>query len=103
MFFSVTPKNLNWEILTKNLVAFKICDVVKDEKFEYYGDSLKILIFTGGEADKIPIYRRKLPKKDGLGQLADLTGGRGFGNKEGRGVFERGELIPQCRLWESNF
>ena len=77
MFFSVTPKNLNWEILTKNLVAFKIWDVVKDEKFEYYGDSLKILIFTGGEADKIPIYRGKLPKKDGLGQLADLTGGGG--------------------------
>ena len=77
MFFSVTPKNLNWEILTKNLVAFKIWDVVKDEKFEYYGDSLKILIFTGGEADKIPIYRKRLPKKVGLGQLADLTGGRG--------------------------
>ena len=27
MFFSVTTKNLNWEILTKNLVTFK------DEKF----------------------------------------------------------------------
>ena len=57
MFFSVTPKNLNWEILTKNLVAFKIWDGVKDEKYEYYGDSVKILIFTGGEADKIPIKR----------------------------------------------
>ena len=90
MFFSVTPKNLNWEILTKNLVAFEIWDVVKDEKFEYYGDSLEILIFTGGEADKIPIYRRKLPKKDGLGQLADLTGGRGgLATKRGE-VFLRG-------------
>ena len=24
MFFSVTTKNLNWEILTKNLVTFKM-------------------------------------------------------------------------------
>ena len=87
MFFSVTPKNLNWEILTKNLVASEIWDVFKDEKFEYYGDSLEILIFTGGEADKIPIYRRKLPKKDGLGQLADLTGGRGVWQQRGERCF----------------
>ena len=33
MFFSVVSKNLNWEILTKNLVTFKRWDVVKDEKF----------------------------------------------------------------------
>ena len=33
MFFSVTITNLNWEILTKNLVTFKIWDEVKDEKF----------------------------------------------------------------------
>ena len=33
MFFSVTIKNLNWEILTKNLVTFKRLDGVKDEKF----------------------------------------------------------------------
>ena len=31
--FSVITKNLNWEILTKNLVTFKIWDGVKDEKF----------------------------------------------------------------------
>ena len=24
MFFSVTSKNLNWEIITKNLVTFKL-------------------------------------------------------------------------------
>ena len=30
--FSVTTKNLNWEILSKNLVTFKRCDGVKDEK-----------------------------------------------------------------------
>ena len=32
MFFSVTTENLNWEILTKNLVASKRWDGVKDEK-----------------------------------------------------------------------
>ena len=33
MFFSVIIKNLNWEILTKNLITFKKWDVVKDKKF----------------------------------------------------------------------
>ena len=33
MIFSVVTKNLNWEILTKNLVTFKRQDGVKDEKF----------------------------------------------------------------------
>ena len=32
MFFSVITKNLNWEILTRNLVIFKRYDGVKDEK-----------------------------------------------------------------------
>ena len=32
-FFSVITKNLNWEILIKNLVTFKKWDEVKDEKF----------------------------------------------------------------------
>ena len=33
MFSSIITKNLNWEILTKNLVIFKRWDVVKDENF----------------------------------------------------------------------
>ena len=41
MFFAVITKNLNWEILTKNLVTFKRWDDVKYEKFWYYGGSLK--------------------------------------------------------------
>ena len=32
MFFSVTTKNLNWEILTKNLPTFKRWNEIKDEK-----------------------------------------------------------------------
>ena len=33
MFSSGITKNLNWGILTKNLVTFKRCDRIKDEKF----------------------------------------------------------------------
>ena len=33
MFFSVITKNLNWDILTKNLVIFKRWHAVKDDKF----------------------------------------------------------------------
>ena len=33
MFFSVSTKNINREILTKNLVTFKRCGGVTDEKF----------------------------------------------------------------------
>ena len=42
--FFVITKNLNWEILTKNLVAFKRWDGVKDENFYYYWGSQKNLI-----------------------------------------------------------
>ena len=55
MFFFVITKNLNWEILSKNLVTFKRWDCVRDEKFEYYGSSLKSLIFRG--SSRKPIYR----------------------------------------------
>ena len=33
MFFSAITKNLHWETLTKNLIPFKRCDEVKNEKF----------------------------------------------------------------------
>ena len=33
MSFSVMTRNLNLEILAKNLLTFKISDEVKDEKF----------------------------------------------------------------------
>ena len=33
MFFSAIAKNLNWEVLTNNLVTFKGWDRVKDDKF----------------------------------------------------------------------
>ena len=47
MFFSVITKNLNKETLAKNSFTFKRWNWVKDEKFEYYGVSLKNPIFRG--------------------------------------------------------
>ena len=37
-FLSVITKNLNWEILIKNLVTFRRWGVVKDGKLLYYVD-----------------------------------------------------------------
>ena len=82
-YSSVISKNLNWEILTKNLVIFKRWDGVKNEKFQYYGDSLKNPIFRGGGGShEKPIYRGKCLKK-GLGQFADLRWGGGLAEEEG--------------------
>ena len=97
MFFSVITENLNWEILTENLVTFKRWDGVKDEKFWYYGGSLKNLIFTGGHEN--PIYRGNY-QKGGHCPFADLGGGLA---KKWWWCFWRwgvggGAVIPQCTL-----
>ena len=61
MFFSFITKNLNCEILKKNLFAFKKRDGVKDEKF--YGVSPKNLIFRGVRGSrKTDTYEGKLRK-----------------------------------------
>ena len=52
-------KNLNWKILTKNLVTFKRWDGVRDENF--------LMIHW-----KNLIFMRRF-----IGQFADLTGGGG--------------------------
>ena len=67
LFFFAITKNLNWEILTKNLVTFKRWDGVKG--------SLKNPIFKGFHEK--PIYKWELPKKRWLGQFADLRMGEG--------------------------
>ena len=71
-------KNLDWEILIKNLVTFKRWDKVKDEKIEYFQGAYEKLI-----------YRRELAKKGGLGQFAGLRGRR-KGVGKNRRVFLRG-------------
>ena len=55
MVFSVITKNLNWEVLTKNLVTFRRWEGVKDENFQYYGGSMKNLIFRRGGSRKTNI------------------------------------------------
>ena len=88
VFLSVVTKNLNWEIVTKNLVTFKRWDGVKNEKLEYYGGSLKNLVFRGGSQK--PICRGQWPKGgEGLGKFVDLKGG---------GVFEGRVDTPHTML-----
>ena len=67
--FSVITKNLNCGILTKNLVTFKRWEGVKDEKFGYYGGSLKNLILGGRGFINDQYMGRGLSKK---GDLDDL-------------------------------
>ena len=72
MFFFVITKNLNLEILTKNLVNFKRWDGIKDEKFEYYGGSLKNPIFRGGgegRGSQKTIYEGNCLKRGSLDSL----------------------------------
>ena len=47
MFFSITIKNSNWEILTKNLATFKRYGF-NDEKLKYFWGALKNPILKGG-------------------------------------------------------
>ena len=85
MFVSVITKNLNWEILTKNLVTFKRWD----EKFEYYGGSLKYLIFRG-EFTKNQYIGGNYIKREGAWTVWRFRGGGG--KKEEGGVFEGGGM-----------
>ena len=95
-FFSIITKNLNWEILTKNLVTFKRWDGVEDEKFSYYTGSLKNMIYMGrgGGSHKKTIYRGELPKK----WTWTVCRFKGVLVKEEGSVFQGG-LIPQWALW----
>ena len=62
VFLCHISKNLNQEILTKNLVTFKRWDGVNNEKFDYYLGSLKNPTFRGGIHEK-PIYMEEFSKK----------------------------------------
>ena len=77
MFSSSITKNLNWKILTENLVTFR-------------WDR------AGREGHEKPVYREELPKKWAW-TVCRFKGG--LAKKEGEGVFEgAGGLIPQCAL-----
>ena len=93
MFFSVITKNLNSEILIKNLVTLKRWD----KKFEYYGGLLENLNFRGGGlVHKKPIYKGELPKKQGEAWTV-CQFNWGLTKKEESGIFEGG-VDTQCTL-----
>ena len=45
MLLSDITRNLNSEILTKNLVNFKRWDGIQDEKLKYYGNKYYVFFF----------------------------------------------------------
>ena len=67
MFFFVIIKNLNWEILTKNLVTFKRWYGVKDKNFDILGASWKTQFLR--EIHEKLIYKGGMPKERGLNSL----------------------------------
>ena len=73
-------KNLNWEILTKNLLTFKMWDGVKNEKFWFTWD--------GKGFTKHQCLYQELPKKEEVGQTAYTFKGEGLVKK--RGLWDRG-------------
>ena len=75
MFFSVLTKNLNWEILTKNLLTFPKWYGLRVKNVNIMGVHRKIRFLEGGFAKKT-IYRGNCLKM-GLGQFADFGGGGG--------------------------
>ena len=78
MFFSVITKNLNWEILTKNLVTFKRWMGLRMKSFSIMGVHWKIRFL--GEIHEKPIYSEGLPKK---GAWTVFRFKKGFSKKEG--------------------
>ena len=80
MFFSIITKNLNWGILTKNLVTFKRWDWVRMKNFNILEVNRKIWFlqgvhkkkqYTGGNCLKrkawtVCRFKRRLYKKEGV-------------------------------------
>ena len=83
MFFSVTTKNLNWKILTKNLGTLKNGMRLRIKNFNIMRFTEKFN-FRGGFPKKQYIGWNCL-KRGELRKFADL---RGAWQKEGGGVFK---------------
>ena len=97
MFFSVINKNLNREILTKNLVTFKRWDGVKMKNLNIIRVHWKTRFLGGGVFTKKQYIGGKRLKKRGvgLGQFADLRGG-GLDEKEGVVFLKEGGSYPNA-------
>ena len=82
MFVSTKTMNLNCEILTKNLVTFKIIEVHR--KSPFLGRRITKNQYIGGNC-----LKRRRGGGGGLGQFADLRGGltkkSGWGFRRGGG------------------
>ena len=81
MFFSVITKNLNWEILTKNLFTFKRWDEFKMNNFNimglpenqiFKGGSWKTSMPKNGRAWTVCEFKKGLRKKVGVVFLRGL-------------------------------
>ena len=83
MFFSVITKNLNWEILTENLVAFKRWNGLRMKNLNFMVVHWKIWLLVGG-VHKKPLYRGNCLNR-GLGQFVGS-----LAKKRGESVFEGG-------------
>ena len=68
MFFSILTKNLNWEILTKNLITFKRWDEIK-KNVNIMELTEKIQFLGGGGGCKKNNMQGELPKKESLDSL----------------------------------
>ena len=86
MFFSVITNNLNFEVLTKNLVIFKRWDWVKDEILIVQWSTEKSNFQGGGFRKNYYIGENCL--KRGAWTVCRFQGG--LAKKRGGGVFERG-------------
>ena len=65
--FSLSTKNLNWEVLTKTVVTFKRWDGVNGRK-------ILIRAREGGVTKNQYTNKGELPRREGLGPFADLKG-----------------------------
>ena len=68
MFFCVITKNLNWEVLTVNLVTFKNGMELRMKNFIFMGVRWKIRLLDWGVHEKL-IYTGNCPENGGLDSL----------------------------------
>ena len=91
MPFSVLTKNLNWEMVTKNLLL-KDRMGLRMKNFNFVGVNWEIQFLRG--VHEKPIYRGDLPKKGAW--AVSWFNGVGGSQKKGGGIFDSGEgLISQ--------
>ena len=74
MFFSVITKNLNWDVLSKNLVTFGVGLRVKNFNITRFHWKIRFLVWLGCGVPKNQ-YIGGISWKEGLEQFTDLKWG----------------------------